>query len=284
MRKGLMMGGTSLYGITAMTPAERRAGRFMRAPDHPGDAGAATQQQGGNNGGQGGEGNSGGGASGDSGANNAGETFDAASFWNGPAPAEGAAPSGESAGGNGGESGTQGGGNGNNQGQFAQQLTERLNGLTFGDPIFNAEVAEQINEGNYDGVQQRFNAMGQQIVREALAMQVQILRPFAEQLMEQVRGETQQTFNNRDNKESLVTLFPAAKNPVMAKTIQPIYDQALKNSGGNREKAVAQTKEMLRFMAGESAADLNIEIAPRGQGDRGGPTPNFNWLDELTGR
>ncbi len=277
------MNKNSLYGTTTMTPMERRAGRFMRAPDHPGDAGAASQPSGGNNGGQGAEGNSDSGASGDSGANNAGDKFDPAAFWNGPAPAEGAAPSGESAGKDGGESGNKGGGDGNQPG-FAQQLTERLNGLTFGDPIFNAEVAEQINEGNYTGVQERFNAMGQQIVRESLAMQVQILRPFAEQLMEQVRQETQQTFTSRDNKESLVTLFPAAKNPVMAKTIQPIYDQALKNAGGNREKAVAQTKEMLRFMAGESAQDLNIEIAPRGQGDRGGPTPNFNWLDELTGR
>jgi hypothetical protein len=283
MRKTLMIG-ASLYGIATMTPAERKAGRFMRAPDHPGDAGAASQQQGGNNGGQGGAGNSDSGASGDSGANNTGETFDAAAFWNGPAPEGDAASSGESAGGTGKESGTQGNGDGNNNSGFATQLTERLNGLTFGEPIFNAEIAEQINEGNYEGVQARFNASMQAAVREGLAMQVQILRPFAEQLMEQVRQETNQTFNSRDNQESLVTLFPAAKNPVMAKTIQPIYDQALKNAKGDRTKAVAQTKEMLRFMAGESAADLNIEIAPRGQGDRGGPTPNFNWLDELTGR
>lgn len=277
------MNKNSLYGMTTMTPAERRAGRFMRAPDGHTDP-ITTPAGGGNNGGGQGEGNGGSAASGGSDSNNTGDQFDPVAFWNGPAPAEGAAPSGESAGNNGGESGTNGNGGGGNQGEFAQQLTQRLNGLTFGDPIFNAEVAEQINEGNYDGVQQRFNAMGQQIVREALAMQVQILRPFAEQLLEQVRGETQQTFNQRDNTESLERLFPAAKNPAMAKTIRPIYDQALKNAGGNREKAVAQTKEMLRFMAGESAQDLNIEIAPRGSGDRGGPTPNFNWLDELTGR
>ncbi|WP_397536310.1 hypothetical protein [Roseateles sp.] len=273
----------SLYGVTAMTPIERQTGRFMRAPDHAADAGNVTQPGGGNNGSQGGEGNSGGTVSGDSNSNNTGESFDPAAFWNGPASAEGAASSGESAGNGSGESDTNGGGNANQTG-FATQLTERLSGLTFGDPIFNAEVAEQINEGNFTGVQERFNAMGQQIVREALAMQVQILRPFAEQLMEQVRQETKQTFTSRDNKESLVTLFPAAKNPVMAQTIQPIYDQALRNANGDRAKAVAQTKEMLRFMAGESAADLNIEIAPRGQGDRGGPTPNFNWLDDLTGR
>lgn len=279
MKKHLT-GGTSLYGIASMTAAERSAGRFMRAPDGHGDA-LVTPPGGGNNGGGQGEGNSGGGASGASDSNNTGDGFDPTAFWGGSAPANNAAPSGESASGDGGESST--GGNGGNS-EFAQQLTQRLTNMTFGDPVFNDEIAGQINEGNYGGVQERLNAMGQQIVREALAMQVQILRPFAEQILQQVRNETQQTFESRDNVESLERLFPAAKNPAMAKVIQPIYAQALKNAKGNREAAVNQTKEMLRFMAGESAQDLNIEIAPRGSGDRGGPTPNFNWLDELTGR
>ena len=251
-------------------------GRMIRDGNgHPGGGQAE------NNDPAGGGGNSDPAASAAADSNNAGDKFDPAAFWTGPAPAKDAASSGESAGGNGGESGT---GDKGQQGQFAQQLTQQLNGLKFGEPIFNDDIAKEINEGNYDGVQKRFEAAMQQSVRESLALQVQILRPFAEQLLEQVRNETKQTFSSRDDKESLVTLFPAAKNPVMAKTIQPIYDQALKNAGGNREKAVAQTKEMLRFMAGESAKDLNIDIAPRGQGDQGGPTPNFNWLDELTGR
>lgn len=260
-------------------------GRMIRdGQGHPGGsapADAGTQGAGGNNSGEQGSGNSGDSGSGASDSNNTGGNFDPTAFWNGPAPDANAAPSGESASGSAGESGTQGGGDQNN---FATQLQTRLDGLTFGDPIFNEEIAGQINEGNYNGVQERFTAMGRSIVREALQMQVQILRPFAEQLIEQMRGEVGQTFNQRDNNESLVTLFPAAKNPVMAQTIRPIYEQALKNAKGNREAAVTQTKEMLRFMAGESAADLNIEIAPRGQGDRGGPIPNFNWLDELTGR
>jgi hypothetical protein len=250
-------------------------------PPGPAPAAAASGGDGGNNSGDSGTGNGEPAASGAADSNNTGAGFDAAAFWNGPAPAEGVAPPGESASGDSSESGTSGDGQ---RSDFATELTQRLDGLTFGDPIFNAEVAGQINEGNFDGVQERFTAMGRQIVRESMALQVQILRPFAEQLIEQMRGEVGQTFNARDNNESLVTLFPAAKNPAMAKTIEPIYAQALKNAKGDRVKAVAQTKEMLRFMAGESASDLNIEIAPRGQGDRGGPTPNFNWLDELTGR
>lgn len=259
-----------------MTPAERRMGRLMRAPDgHPGGDSGAPADNGG-----GGAGNSDSGASGDSGSNNAGDQFDPAAFWNGQAPTDGSAPSGESAGDDGGESGNQG----DDGNALAQQLTQQLTTMTFGDPVFNAEIAEQINGGNFDGVQQRLNAMGQSIVRQAMQMQVQILKPFAEQLLQRSRQDLNQTFNQRDNKESLVTLFPAAKNPVMAKTIQPIYDQALKNAKGNREAAVAQTKEMLRFMAGESAGDLGLDVAPRGAGDRGTPPPITNWLDELTGR
>jgi hypothetical protein len=254
-------------------------GRMIR--DGQGHPAGGTPAGDGNNAGDSGGGNGGDSASGGGDSNNTGDSFDASAFWDGPAQGDNAAPSGESASGNGSESGTQGGGD---RSEFATQLQSRLDALTFGDPIFNEEIAGQINEGNYTGVQERFTAMGRNITRETLGMVVQILRPFAEQLTEQMRSEVGQTFNQRDNTESLVTLFPAAKNPVMAKTIQPIYDQALKNSKGNREAAVAQTKEMLRYMAGESAEALNIDIAPRGQGDRGGPNRNFNWLDELTGR
>lgn len=207
--------------------------------------------------------------------NNTGNKFDPASFWDGPAPGGSTAPAGESAGGSSQESDT-----GN---EFAQQLTARLETMTFGEPVFTAEIAEQINEGNYQGVQDRLNAMGRQIAREALAMQVQVLRPFAEQLMAQMASRTQETFNSRDNVESLVTQFPAAKNPVVAKTIQPIYDQALKNAKGDRTKAVAETKEMLRFMAGVSAKDLGIDVAPLGQSSHKGPAVH-DWLDDLTGR
>jgi hypothetical protein len=257
--------------VGAMTQAEARKGRYMRAPDHPTQGATGDNQSGGA-----GE-MSGAGGSGDSGQNNAGDQFDPAAFWDGPAPAGEAAPSGESAGNAGGESGNGGDDN------FAQQITGQLSSMQF-DAVFDDKIAAEINEGNYTGVQERFNAMGQAVVRQALAMQVQILKPFAEQLLAQVRAETTQTFNSRDNVTSLETLFPAAKDPVMAKTIQPIYDQALKNAKGDRAQAVNQTKEMLRYMAGASAKDLNLDI---GQADSSNPrrvSSNYNWLDELSGR
>lgn len=263
------------FGIT--NPGFYRGIPIRDGEGHP----AGSPGGGGNNGGDTGGGNGSDSASGGGDSNNTGDGFDAAAFWNGPAQGDDAAPSGESASGNDSESGTRGG---DQRSEFATQLQGRLDALTFGDPIFNEEIAGQINEGNYQGVQERLTSMNRAVVRESLSMVVSILRPFSEQLLEQVRGEVGQTFNNRDNTESLERLFPAAKNPVMAQTIRPIYEQALKNQKGDRDKAVAQTKEMLRYLAGESAEDIGIDIAPRGEGDRRPPTRNFNWLDELTGR
>lgn len=256
-----------------LSPAEMAKGRLMRAPDgHESDGGGITAPTGDGNSDQ--SGNNG------SDSNNTGNEFDPAAFWNGPAPAADPAPSGESAGGKPPESGNPPAPGGD----FASELTTQLAGLTFGDAIFDDSIAAEINEGNFSGVQGRLNTMGQNIVRQAVAMNVQILKPLTEQILARVREETQQTFTTRDNTQSLETLFPAAKNPVMAKTIQPIYDQALKNAKGNAKEAVAQTKEMLRFMAGESARDLGVEMLPAGTSDRGNPQPNINWLDELTGR
>ncbi len=253
------------------------AGRRFKE-DAPG-GGGGTPPAGGDNPAPG-TGNSEPGASGSGDSNNTGPTFDPSAFWSGSEADQGSAPPGESV-----STPTPSPAPApSSEGGFAATLTQRLEGLTF-DPIFDGSVAEEINAGNFEGINKKIAAQMQQAVRESLGIQVQILKPAFERLLEQVRNEQQQTFNSRDNNESLVTLFPAAKNPVMAKTIQPIYAQALKNTKGDRESAVKQTKEMLRFMAGEAAGDLNLQVAPRGEGDYRPPSSsNLNWLDELTSR
>lgn len=223
-------------------------------------------------------GNSGAPGSESSGGDNTGEEFDPASFWTGPAPTPTPAPSGESAGTNAGESGNGGGGE-----DLNTVLSNQLNTMTFGEPIFNAEIAAEINEGNFSGIQKKLDGAMQAAVRNALSMNVQILRPFAEQLMTQMRDEFSGTLNTRDNSSALENDFPAAKKAAARPMIQQLYDQALKNTKGDRALAVKQTKGMLRFMAGATADDLDISVAPRGPDDSRPATPT-NWLDELTGR
>lgn len=268
--KKFLMAGVSPIG---MTPAERQMGRLMRAPDghDGGDSGAFGDNAGTPQGNSGGDP-----ANPGSTPNNNGADFDPSTFWDGPSEGEGAAPSGESAGAGNPPSGTESGG-------FAQQLTTQLSNMTFGEPLFTQEIAEQINQGDFTGFEKRVQAQMQAAVRQSLALNVQVLRPFAEQLMTQMRQEFGSTLNNRDNEETLIRDFPAAKDPRVAPVIKRVFEQALTNTKGDRAKAVAQTKQMISLLTNTAAGDLDLEVAPRGQGDSR-PSAPINWLDELTGR
>ena len=264
-----------------MTQVEAKMGRFMREGENhamggPGGPGIQIQQpnnapaQGGNPASESGVA--------PSESNNAGETFDPSTFWDSPQEENGSAPSGESAG-----TTTPSGGNGE-QGGFAQQLATQLEAMTFGDPIFTPEIAEEINQGNFAGFEKRVQAQMQQAVRQALSLNVQIMRPLADQIMEKMRAEFGGTLSERDNESALIKDFPAAKNPQVAPIIKGIFDQAMVKAKGDRAKAVAMTKQMVAFMANTTADDLDLNIAPRGAGDSRPPQPTTNWLDELTGR
>ena len=170
------------------------------------------------------------------------------------------------------------------KGTFAQQLTQQLGTMSFGDPVLTPEITEEINQGKFENFEKRIQGQLQTAVRQALAMQVQVLRPFAEQLLNQMRGEFGSTLSERDDESALVKDFPSARNPVVAPIIKGIYDQALVRTNGNRELAVKQTKQMLAHMASQTAGDLELEIAPQGAGDSRPSQPAINWLDELTGR
>ena len=263
MRKNMLLAGAAFgHGIA----------RIMKDPEgHPG----AKPAPAGDNG-TGTQGNSGA----DSGnpdlsQNNSGEDFDTSTFWVSPSDEPGAAPSGESAG-----TGTPGG----TESSFAQNLTSQLQNLTFGEPVFTQEIAEEINQGNFSGFEKRIQAQMQAAVRQSLAMNVQVLRPFAEQIMTQVRNEFSSTLNSRDNNESLTRDFPAAKDPRVAPVIKGVFDQALIRTKGDRAKAVAQTKQMIALLTNTAAGDLDLDVAPRGQGDSRPQANAVNWLDELTGR
>lgn len=207
--------------------------------------------------------------------NNTGATFDPATFWQSPAPAGEAAPAGESAGNKGGESDTN----------VGEQLTTQLNGLKFDTAIFTPEITEQINNGDFSGVQKNFEAGLRMAVQQSMAMNVQLLRPVIAQLTEQFQGMIDSKLSSRDNESTLQTDFPAAKDPVVAQTIQPIFDRALVNTKGDRKAAVQQTKQMLQFLATGTAGDLGLDVAPADpHGRRSAPGPATNWLDTLTGR
>lgn len=265
----------NLYGRNLRRVA--RHGGLPKDDQAGGGTPAPTPAPTGNNGGE----SSGGSASESQTDNNSGQDFDPATFWTGPSPSPTPAPSGESAGNQGGGSDTGQGGGGNLQ----EILTNQLANIQVGD-LMTADIAQQINNGDFTGIQKAFNDGIQQAVRQSLSLNVQIMRPLADQIMAQVREEFGDTLNQRDNNDALVKDFPTAANPQVRPIIEGIFKQALKNTNNNRAEAVRQTKEMIRLTANLSADDLGVTVAPRGPDDSGAPKlpANFNWLDELTGR
>lgn len=220
-----------------------------------------------------GDGNSSQSASGDSGNNNAGPAFDASTFWN--SQDQDGTGSGDSQSASGDDSGSDTG--------LREELTQRLESLNFGDPVFSQEIMEAAQSGDYNGLNQALNGAMSHAVRQALGLSVSVLRPFAEQIMTQVRDEINQTMGQRDDSDQLVKDFPTAANPQIRPVVENLYKQALKNTKGDRPSAVQQVKEMMRLMSTSVADDIGLNVAPRGADDSGRPPARaVNWLDELS--
>lgn len=199
-------------------------------------------------------------------SNNTGETFDAGAFWGEPDPNE-QTPQGPDA------------------DAVRNGLTESLANLNFGAIPFDNEIAEQINSGNFDGINQRLQEFGTNAVKQSLAMTVSILKPLTEQILTQVRAEVSGTMSGRDDADQLVRDFPSAKDPKIRPVVQNLYTQALKNTKGNRAEATAQVKSMMALITQSTSDDLGLDVAPRGADDFGrSRSPTINWLDELSGR
>jgi len=130
----------------------------------------------------------------------------------------------------------------------ATELGNQLNQLNFG-AVFDDSVVKEINEGNFENFNTRMNSMMQQSVRQSLLMNVQIMKQFGERIIGQMREEFSGTLEGRDDQAQLIRDFPAAANPMVAPIIQQVFSQALKNAGGDRAKAVTQTKKMIGLLS-----------------------------------
>lgn len=258
----------NLLSSTRMTPIERKMGRLMRAPDHPGES---------NDGGNNPAGNDGGSAESESGGDNTGQSFDPAAFWAGPAEEKTAAPS------EGGSSDSAGADN-SSAGQpgdsMGQQLSQRIADFKI-EPVFTPEIAEQLNEGNMEGANAAIQTAAQNAMKESIVASAHMLQEYAGVLMSQVQSKIDEAFGNRDSEATLENEFTSYKDPAMRKQIDSIFEQSMKNTNGNREEAVKQTREMLRLMGDRGADDMGIQTPPGGRGDETANSKNL--VDELLG-
>lgn len=249
------------------TASERAMGRVMRAPDGH-DAGGG--EGGGNNDGvitppPAGESKSG--------DNTGTDDIDPATFWTDEEPSGSSPPAGDSAKPSGDSSSTD------DSGAFGKSLVDRIDSLAFPE-VFNADVAEQINKGDFKGVNDAITSQMRQAVKESMVTQVQMLRKFGETVTTQVQSMIDKALTGSKNSDFLTESIPSASNPKVAPAIRAIYDQALLKSGGDRAKAVRMTKQMMGTLAQEAGSDVGFDVAPRDPHAPSKPKPT-NWLEEL---
>jgi hypothetical protein len=216
----------SLLATTQMTPAERAAGRFMRAPDHPmggdgsDDGNDSTQNS-----------DNGTGNSGDS--VNTGEPKDNASqpdptkgFWEAKpedAPAD-------------------------DDDESGKNLGTELNGIiksTQFSPLFNKEIAEKIAEGDFDSANIAFHEATRQAMAQNIALTAKVVSAYGDRMMKRVEALVNEKLGGMQNEDVLLKEFPAAADPTVRPMIQSVFDQALVVNKGDRKKAVAMTKQMI---------------------------------------
>src|SRR3546814_10929088 len=82
------------------------------------------------------------------------------------------------------------------------QQGEMLNGFDPGD-LLNDEIATQINEGNFEGFQERFTNSMRASMRQTMTMSATLMRAYGDRLLEQVRGVMQGMFEGRDDQSKL---------------------------------------------------------------------------------
>jgi hypothetical protein len=102
--------------------------------------------------------------------------------------------------------------------------------------------------------------------------------------MAMVQEAIQNALGNRDNNQSLIESFPSMRDPAMAPIINGVFQQSLKHSGGDRNKAIAMTRDMLKYMGKTATSDLGIEVPPNSREDSFMTDSSRSLVDELLGR
>jgi hypothetical protein len=253
-----------LLGTTSMTPAERKMGRFMRAPDGH-DGGGDGNNTGG------GDVKSDSGASGSESGNNNGGGFDPASFWQEPEPdKDKSPPSGNSADESKPGSGTT----------LGETLQARITGFEVKD-IFTPAILEEMSEGNFEGAHKAMGAMIQNSMAVQMQNTTELLAQFGSALVGKMQSMIEGKFTDSDQKKALYDAIPSARNPKVGPMVERLYDRAIGIAKGDTKAAIEMTKEMMKTLASETSKDTGLNVAPlSGDSEQSGSSPT-NWAESL---
>jgi len=212
---------------TAMTPLERVAGRFMRAPDHPtggDDTGQTQTSVEDNQGVKTGESETSG-----NDEDNTSQTDDLEGFWEAK-PDEKAPEESEE------------------EKQASTALGQQLGGIIQGfksPETFTKEVADAIADGDLTKVNEALAARDQMILKHSAVVAANLLGGLMDRIGRDMDARISKAFGNKDSEIALETHFPIAKDPQVRPMVERVWQQALANSKGDKQKAIRLTKGML---------------------------------------
>lgn len=259
MRKnmGVMVGIAPLSMFGGMTANERRLGRFIRDGEgHPAGFGGGDSGQQQNNG----DGNTTAGGNQSQNQNNSGQQFDPAGFWSDPANQQGQ---------NGSQNQSQN--NEPNDDEFSSTLINDIRG--FAPPtIFDSDIATQIGEGNLEGVNQRMQQYGQNVLQQSMVLMARILQRFEGQIDQRISGAITSNSTQQNDTQLLEKNFPTYSRPEVRPVIQGVFAQSLKHTGGDRNKALEMTRGMLRSMGQLGGEDFGIPPSNPDDSTSSGPS------------
>ena len=224
------MNRVKLLTTSMMTPAEIAAGRFMRAPDHPSgdDTGGAPADSSVDKDNK--DGNSGESKTPTGTEDNDRQPLELTQFWDGKPET----PTGDDS-----ETKVK---------EQSQAIGQELGGLIKGfkgPDVFTKEIADKIADGDLAGVNEAMAARDQALMSHSIVVTAKLLGGVIDRLSEDFDQRIQRALGNRDSEITLETHFPLAKDPTMKPVVQRVWDQALINSKGDKDKAIRLTKGML---------------------------------------
>lgn len=213
--------------VGMMTPAERAKGRFMRAPDDlppPPESGT-----GGNNP----TGNSGEGGNVTPPADNTGAADDLSQFWgnqdDGTGNTESLTPEQEQ----------------QQQQALGSELKTAIESFAPPAPVFTKETAEQIAEGNFEGINKIMSQAHQATIQQSLLLTSKLVGAVVKRMQADFDSRIQSNLGQRDSTQFLTEQFPLAKDPAFAPMVQRVWNQALSNAKGDKQQAIRLTRGML---------------------------------------
>lgn len=244
-----------LAGV-AMTPSERQLGRFLRAPEGHGGGDDSNSGQDNSNVSSGADDNNS-----QTQDNDGDDKVDLSNFWE-----------------------DKDGGD-DNDGDDPQEASKRLGGEigtqieAFKTAPFSKEIADAIAEGNLDGVNEALTKSHQETIKTAVQISAKLIGAVMDRMTKDFDRRIQGGFQQRDETAFLKQTFSQAKTEAGFPVVQRVWEQAMKNSNGDRAKATRLTRGMLAAFGG---GDITT---PAGDPTHGIDTAaSRSLVEELLGR